>query len=127
MGKDAIPIDIVFPVLHGPMGEDGTLQGFLELAGIPYVGAGVLASAAGMDKIIMKMIFKSKEFRIPRYCHFLSKKLVEDIHNVVKRIEKFLPYPVFVKPANLGSSVGISKAKNGTELKKALFTAAKYD
>ncbi len=120
------PVDVVIPVLHGTFGEDGTVQGLLELANIPYVGAGVMASAAGMDKIMMKTVFARHGLPQVRYCHFLRRDWEREPEAVLDRVEQ-LGYPVFVKPANLGSSVGISRAKNRDELRRAVELAASYD
>ena len=120
-------IDVAFPVLHGTFGEDGTVQGLLELAGIPYVGAGVAASAIGMDKILMKRIFGSVGLPATKHLVFLRKEIVNSEAKVISKIEKELKYPIFTKPANLGSSVGVSKAKNRKELKKGLSFASSYD
>ncbi len=121
------PLDVVFPVIHGTYGEDGTLQGLLELANIPYVGAGVLASAVGMDKIVQKQLFEQTGIRIPKYVWFLSNACKDDPRKVATAVEKSLRYPVFVKPANTGSSVGISKAHTRVELLAGLAIAAGYD
>jgi D-alanine-D-alanine ligase len=115
-------IDVVFPVLHGTFGEDGTLQGLLELADLPYVGAGVLASAASMDKEVMKRLTKERGLPIVDYLAFSSRDL-NDIEGICSKFE----FPVFVKPANLGSSVGISKVHTCAELKAALELAASFD
>ncbi|NLY76214.1 MAG: D-alanine--D-alanine ligase [Firmicutes bacterium] len=120
-------VDVVFPVMHGPFGEDGTIQGLLELAGIPYVGGGVLASAVGMDKVIMKMVFERNGLPVGDYLYYLRKDLNGGMGAVLNEIERRLGYPCFVKPANLGSSVGISKAHNRDELIRALHYAAEYD
>lgn len=120
-------IDVVFPVMHGPFGEDGTIQGLLELAGIPYVGGGVLASAVGMDKIIMKMVFQQKGLPVGDYLAYSRKELDTDNETVLDEIEAKLGFPCFIKPANLGSSVGISKAYNREELNRALHFAAEFD
>lgn len=120
-------VDVVFPVLHGPFGEDGTIQGLLELAGIPYVGGGVLASAVGMDKGMMKAIFEQKGLPIGKYLVYIRKEINQGFERVAREVEEVLGYPCFVKPANLGSSVGISKAHNRGELKKSLELAASYD
>jgi D-alanine-D-alanine ligase len=125
--KHAIDVDVIFPVLHGTFGEDGTIQGLLELADIPYVGAGVLGSAAGMDKDIMKRLFAAAGLPIVKHVTVLRSQWREDGKRVSKQIEKALKYPVFVKPANLGSSVGISKAHNRKELAPAMDLAASYD
>jgi len=123
----AISVDIIFPVLHGTFGEDGTIQGLLELADIPYVGAGVLGSAAGMDKDIMKQLFKSSGLPIVNHVTVLRRDWESDAKRVQRLIESKLKYPVFVKPANLGSSVGISKVHRRSELASAMNTAAGYD
>jgi D-alanine-D-alanine ligase len=115
-------IDVVFPVLHGTFGEDGTMQGLLELAELPYVGAGVLASSASMDKEVMKRLAKERGLPVVDYL-VMSSKDVSNLEGICSRFE----FPVFVKPANLGSSVGISKARNCEELKPALELAASYD
>jgi D-alanine-D-alanine ligase len=120
-------VDVVFPVLHGPYGEDGTVQGLLELADIPYVGAGVLGSALGMDKIAMKGVFKSYGLPVVEHVAFKRKDWEQDPEAVMELIEKELGYPCFVKPANLGSSVGISKVHQRSELAPALALAARYD
>ena len=123
----AINVDVIFPVLHGTFGEDGTIQGLLELADIPYVGAGVLGSAAGMDKDVMKSLFKSAGLAIVKHVTVLRSHWESEAKKVTKLVESKLKYPVFVKPANLGSSVGISKAHNRKELGPAIEEAAKYD
>jgi len=123
----AINVDIIFPVLHGTFGEDGTIQGLLELADIPYVGAGVLGSAAGMDKDIMKSLFIAAGIPIVKHVTILRSAWEKDAKKVHKLVESKLKYPVFVKPANLGSSVGISKAHNRKELGPAIQEAAKFD
>jgi D-alanine-D-alanine ligase len=122
----AINVDVIFPVLHGTFGEDGTIQGLLELADIPYVGAGVLGSAAGMDKDIMKALFIAAGLPIVKHVTVLRSEWEKDPKRVEKLVGK-LKYPVFVKPANLGSSVGISKAHNRKELGPAIEEAAKFD
>jgi D-alanine-D-alanine ligase len=123
----AINVDVIFPVLHGTFGEDGTIQGLLELADIPYVGAGVLGSAAGMDKDIMKSLFTAAGLPIVKHVTILRSAWENDSKTTQKLIEKKLKYPVFVKPANLGSSVGISKAHDRKELGPAVEEAAKFD
>jgi D-alanine-D-alanine ligase len=123
----AINVDVIFPVLHGTFGEDGTIQGLLELADIPYVGAGVLGSAAGMDKDIMKSLFIAAGIPIVKHVTILRSAWETDPKHVQKQVESKLIYPVFVKPANLGSSVGISKAHNRKELGPAIEEAAKFD
>jgi D-alanine-D-alanine ligase len=123
----AINVDVIFPVLHGTFGEDGTIQGLLELADIPYVGAGVLGSAAGMDKDVMKSLFLAARIPIVKHVTILRAAWENDPKRVQKVIESKLRYPVFVKPANLGSSVGISKAHNRKELGPSMDEAAKFD
>jgi D-alanine-D-alanine ligase len=123
----AINVDVIFPVLHGTFGEDGTIQGLLELADIPYVGAGVLGSAAGMDKDIMKSLFVAAGIPIVKHVTILRSTWENDPKKVQKLVENKLTYPLFVKPANLGSSVGISKAHNRKELGPAIEEAAKFD
>lgn len=120
-------LDVVFPVLHGPFGEDGTIQGVFEMADIPYVGCGVLASSAGMDKVTMKSLFSESGLPLCRYLWFLRSEWEKDPDSVLERIQNAISYPCFVKPANLGSSVGISKADNIKELSRAIATAAEYD
>jgi D-alanine-D-alanine ligase len=122
-----IDVDIIFPVLHGTFGEDGTIQGLLELADIPYVGAGVLGSAAGMDKDVMKRLFRDAGLPIVKHISVLRSVWRTEPKKVRKRIESALKYPVFVKPANLGSSVGISKVHGTSELAAAMDEAARYD
>jgi len=123
----AINVDIIFPVLHGTFGEDGTIQGLLELADIPYVGAGVLGSAAGMDKDVMKSLFKAVGLPIVKHVTVLRSGWEDRPKQIQKLVEENLKYPVFVKPANLGSSVGISKAHDRKELGPAIEEAAKFD
>lgn len=123
----AINVDVIFPVLHGTFGEDGTIQGLFELADIPYVGAGVLGSAAGMDKDVMKSLFKAAGLPMVKHVTFLRSQWEENPKKVQKRVESKLKYPVFVKPANLGSSVGITKAHDRKELKPCIDEAAKFD
>jgi D-alanine-D-alanine ligase len=123
----AINVDVIFPVLHGTFGEDGTIQGLLELADIAYVGAGVLGSAAGMDKDIMKSLFLAAGIPIVKHVTILRGAWETEPKKIQKLVESKLKYPVFVKPANLGSSVGISKARNRTELGPAIEEAAKFD
>jgi D-alanine-D-alanine ligase len=123
----ALGLDVVFPVLHGPYGEDGTVQGLLELANVPYVGAGVLASAVGMDKAVMKLVFAARGLRICDYEVVLKRDWQKDERATMSRVVASLGFPVFVKPANLGSSVGISKAKHAAELRTAINLAAEFD
>jgi len=125
--SSAAGIDVIFPVLHGTFGEDGTVQGLLELAGIPYVGAGVLGSAAGMDKDVMKRLFRDAGLPVVPWI-LVSRREWESVRaRVLRRIGRELRYPLFVKPANLGSSVGISKVRKPPELAAALDLAADYD
>jgi D-alanine-D-alanine ligase len=123
----AINVDVIFPVLHGTFGEDGTIQGLLELADIPYVGAGVLGSAAGMDKDIMKSLFIAAGIPIVKHVTILRSAWEKNQKKVERMVASKLKYPVFVKPANLGSSVGISKAHNGKELGPAIEEASRFD
>jgi D-alanine-D-alanine ligase len=123
----AINVDVIFPVLHGTFGEDGTIQGLLELADIPYVGAGVLGSAAGMDKDIMKSLFIAAGIPLVRHVTILRGAWEKEPKKIQKLVENKLKYPLFVKPANLGSSVGISKAHDRKELGPAIEEAAKFD
>ncbi len=127
--KDHSPlgIDLVFPVLHGTFGEDGTIQGLFEMADVPYVGCGVLASSCGMDKVVMKSLFKEAGLPICRYDWFLRRDWESDEDAILDRIESSVGYPCFVKPANLGSSVGISRAETRQELKQGISMAAEYD
>ena len=120
-------LDVVFPVLHGAFGEDGTIQGLFELAGMAYVGSGVLGSAAGMDKDVMKRLFANAKLPMVTHVTLLRAEWEGAPKKAIARAEAALKYPVFVKPANAGSSVGISKAHNRKELKAALDLAAKYD
>ena len=120
-------LDVVFPVLHGPYGEDGTIQGLLELAGIPYVGAGVTGSAVGMDKAIFKDVMRAHGLPIVDSLVFKRKEWDADPEGVIERIEERLGYPVFAKPVNLGSSVGISKCHDWAGLAAGLAEAARYD
>jgi D-alanine-D-alanine ligase len=122
-----LALDIVFPVLHGPYGEDGTVQGLLELANIPYVGAGVLSSAVGMDKAVAKLVFAAKGLPQANYLVVRRPEWLEASAAVVDDVSSRLGYPVFVKPANLGSSVGISKAKSSADLPAAINLAAEFD
>ncbi len=123
----AIDVDVIFPVLHGTFGEDGTIQGLFELADIAYVGAGVLGSSAGMDKDVMKSLFRAAGLPIVKHVTALRSQFEREPKKVEKLVESKLKYPVFVKPANLGSSVGISKAHDRKELGPAIVEAAKFD
>ena len=126
-GPGGQPLDVVFPVLHGTFGEDGTIQGLFELAGIAYVGSGVLGSSAGMDKDVMKRLFREAHLPIVKHVTLLRADWERSPRKAVAKIEAALRYPLFVKPANLGSSVGITKAHDRKELGPALDVAAKYD
>jgi D-alanine-D-alanine ligase len=126
-GRGGKPLDVVFPVLHGTFGEDGTIQGLFELAGIAYVGSGVLGSAAGMDKDVMKRLFAQAALPIVKHVTLLRADWESSPRKCIAKIEAALKYPLFVKPANLGSSVGISKAHDRKELGPALTLAARYD
>ena len=120
-------LDVIFPVLHGPYGEDGTVQGLLELAGIPYVGAGVTASAVGMDKAIFKDVMRAHGVPVVDSIVVKRKEWDADPERVIEQVEEQLGYPVFTKPVNLGSSVGISKCHDRTGLMAGLAEAARYD
>ena len=126
-GAGGAEIDVVFPVLHGTFGEDGSVQGLLELAGLPYVGAGVLGSAAGMDKDVMKRLFRDAGLPVVPWLVVLRGEWQEDAARVRRAIRKNLRFPLFVKPANLGSSVGITKVHTARELDAALDVAGQYD
>ena len=120
-------VDVMFPVLHGTYGEDGTIQGLFEMADLPYVGCGVLASSCGMDKAIMKSLFKEAGLPICRHYTVLRSRWESDPAAVIAGVEAEIGYPCFTKPANLGSSVGISRAESAEELKGAIELAARYD
>ena len=120
-------LDVVFPILHGPYGEDGTVQGLLELAGIPYVGAGVMASAVGMDKSIFKAVMRAHSIPVVRDLLVKRRTWEGESEQTIARVESEIGYPGVVKPANLGSSVGISKARSRSELQAAMDDAARYD
>jgi D-alanine-D-alanine ligase len=120
-------LDVLFPVLHGPFGEDGTVQGLLDLADVPYVGCGVLASAVGMDKDVMKVLFQARGLRVTPWVVVRRHKWLADRNAIIERISETLTYPVFVKPANLGSSVGISKVAAQSTLGAAIDLAAAFD
>jgi D-alanine-D-alanine ligase len=126
-GPEGKAIEVIFPVLHGTFGEDGTIQGLFELADIAYVGSGVLGSAAGMDKDVMKRLFTEAKLPIVKHVTLLRADWEKSPRKAIALTEKALKYPMFVKPANLGSSVGISKAHDRKELGPALTLAAKYD
>ncbi len=120
-------IDVFFPVLHGPFGEDGTVQGFFETLNKPYVGANVLGSSIGMDKIIQKVIWRQYKLPVVRFIWFLKKDWLKNRRKFIEQVEKEIKYPCFVKPSNAGSSVGISKSHHRQELIKAVDLACKYD
>jgi D-alanine-D-alanine ligase len=122
-----LALDVVFPVLHGPYGEDGTVQGLLELANVPYVGCGVLASSVGMDKAAAKLVFAATQLPLCDYEVVMKRDWLRDERAVLQAVVARLGFPVFVKPANLGSSVGISKAKHAAELRTAISLAAEFD
>lgn len=124
--NESINIDVVFPVLHGMYGEDGTIQGLFEMAGIPYVGCGVFASAAAMDKFYTKLVVDTLGIRQAVYVGVISSEL-KDMDSVVARVESRLDYPVFIKPSKAGSSKGVSKADNREMLVAGLLEAAKHD
>jgi len=119
-------IDLAFPIVHGTNVEDGTLQGYLKMLGIPFVGSDLNSSVVGQDKVFMKQIFSSSNIRTPKYVWFFDDEYRYDTNSIIQKIEK-LKYPVIVKPASLGSSVGISVAKNKEELTFSIETAIKYD
>jgi D-alanine-D-alanine ligase len=122
-----ITVDVVFPVIHGTFGEDGTLQGLLELTDLAYVGAGVTGSSVGMDKCIFKDVMRANDIPTIESSVFLRHEVEKDIEAVIRRAEGVGPYPLFVKPANLGSSVGISKCNNHADLGEGLLEAIAYD
>lgn len=126
-GNHNLAVDVVFPVLHGTFGEDGTIQGLLEMANVPYVGCGVLASSCGMDKVVMKSLFERAGLPICRHTWFLRSEWERDANAVGRRVAKEIGFPCFVKPANLGSSVGISRATDRRTLAEAVNLAARYD
>jgi D-alanine-D-alanine ligase len=120
-------IDVIFPLLHGPYGEDGTIQGLMELADVAYVGAGVVGSAVGMDKELMRRVFKAEGMPQVDYQVVRRSRWEKDRAGVRAEIEARFQYPVFVKPVNLGSSVGVSKVRDGEELERGIDEAAQYD
>lgn len=122
-----LPLDVIFPVLHGTYGEDGTIQGLCEMADIPYVGCGVLASSCGMDKVFMKTLFRDADLPMCNYVWFLRGEWETNRETVLAQVEAKLGFPSFVKPANLGSSVGVSKAVDRASLADAIDLAARYD
>ena len=122
-----LSLDVIFPMLHGPYGEDGTIQGLLELANVPYVGSGVLASAVGMDKAVMKVVFAARGLRVCPYRVVGRHEWEANADSIAAELESSLRFPMFVKPANLGSSVGISKAKDQASLREAMLLAGSFD
>nr|AIA18054.1 D-alanine--D-alanine ligase [uncultured bacterium] len=126
-GSDSLPLDVIFPVLHGTFGEDGTIQGLLDMADIPYVGCGVLASSCGMDKAVMKILFRDAGLPICKHIWFLRNEFETNPAAVTAAVGDQLGYPCFVKPTNLGSSVGVSRATDMSSLKDAIAIAAQYD
>ncbi len=125
--EEAVALDVIFPLIHGPMGEDGTVQGLFELAEIPYVGSGVLASAAGMDKVVMKTLFEKAGLPVTPCRTFLRSRWESEQGAILNECEAAFPYPWFIKPANMGSSVGVSKVHERTEFQRAMDEAARYD
>ncbi len=120
-------LDVIIPILHGPYGEDGTMQGLLELAGLPYVGAGVVGSAVAMDKVVFKKVMQAEGLPILPYELVVRSEWEQDPTGVIDRLESALDYPIFTKPVNLGSSVGISRCKDRAELQAGLTEAARFD
>lgn len=125
--KQTRKIDVVFPAMHGTYGEDGALMGLLDMAGIPYVGCGTAASAVAMDKVLSKQVAAANNIPVSKFLSFMKAELERDSGVCVKAVTESLKYPIFVKPAHLGSSIGISRAANDTELRNALEVAAHYD
>lgn len=125
--RKPIEFDIIMPAIHGTYGEDGTLQGMLEMLGVPYTGSGVTAAAVGMDKVIQKAVYEKEGLPVVRYEWFLVKEYIENKKEVVEKLENKIGYPMCVKPANLGSSVGINMAKNKKELEWAIEVAKEFD
>ena len=124
---ETIPVDVVFPILHGTYGEDGALQGALAMANLPVVGCGILGSALGFDKILMKQVFIQNDLQTPDFIWFLRKKWKEDREAILRGINQMVGYPCFVKPANTGSSVGVGKAKDEASLIRAIDHACRFD
>jgi D-alanine-D-alanine ligase len=128
LGRNQVQrLDVVFPVVHGSHGEDGTLQGLMELADLPYVGAGVMASALTRDKVMLKAILSQYGFPVVKYIAFTRQEWVSGADAVLERIEETLTYPVFVKPASLGSSIGVARAKDAAEARNYINMAANFD
>jgi len=120
-------MDVIFPILHGTFGEDGTIQGIFEMEDIPYIGCGVLSSSCGMDKVVMKTLFKEAGLPICKHVWFLRSEWERENEPVIRQVESKIGYPCFVKPANLGSSVGVSRAEDAEALKKSIDHAAEFD
>jgi D-alanine-D-alanine ligase len=120
-------LDVIFPVLHGTFGEDGTLQGFLDLADVAYVGAGVIGSSVGMDKGVFQSVMRANQIPVLETMVILRGDLAKYMDEIITRAEKMAPYPLFTKPANLGSSVGVGKCQNRADLLEGLMDAARYD
>ncbi len=125
--KQSRKIDIAFPAMHGTYGEDGALMGLLDMAGIPYVGCGVSAAAVAMDKVLSKKIAEANDIPIPKYTYFEKSDLDHDASTILRLVTRVLEYPLFVKPAHLGSSIGISRVTNDNELRNAMEVASHYD
>jgi D-alanine-D-alanine ligase len=125
--KQLSNLDVVFPILHGTFGEDGTIQGLLELAEIAYVGAGVLGSSVGMDKGVFRDVMRANDIPQVDTIIFMRSEIEESLSEVIEKAERLAPYPLFTKPANLGSSVGITKCVNRSDLMEGLLDAARYD
>ncbi|MEK6588547.1 MAG: D-alanine--D-alanine ligase family protein [Chloroflexota bacterium] len=125
--EEITPLDLAFPVLHGSFGEDGTIQGLFEMAELPYVGAGVLASAVAMDKALLKDVMQSRGIPVLEWLVLNTTELETDLDRALERAESVAGYPLFIKPANLGSSVGISKVRSRSDLMEGLMEAAQYD
>lgn len=126
-GEEISPIDVVFPVLHGPYGEDGTIQGLCKMAGLPCVGPGILGSAVGLDKLVMKQIFTAYHLPVLPFIGFTRQEWKEQLDHIVLQIKNKLHLPVFVKPANCGSSVGVTKVKDWNILESAIHNATRFD
>lgn len=122
-----VSLDVIFPILHGTFGEDGTIQGIFEMADIPYIGCGVLSSSCGMDKVVMKTLFKEAGLPMCKHVWFLRSEWERGNDAVIRQVESKIGYPCFVKPANLGSSVGVSRAENAEDLRKSINHAAEFD
>lgn len=125
--ENFIKLDVVIPAMHGMNGEDGSVQGLLELANIPYTSSGILGASVGMDKILMKKVFEAHNLPVLPYTYFLRGEWEKDKNSVIQKIESILKYPLFIKPSNLGSSIGINKAKNREELEYAIDVAVSFD